>query len=180
MMQSNRKPFALAVVLLLLALGGEALQAVSVQAGQQKSKPSRSKQVRLFFPKEGDSADPKNNPSNLQAVERSVNASAPLRPTVEALLAGPTAQEERQGYSGLDTSGLSIVKVAIRNGTAYASFIHRRGAGWAGDLSPLTFRDAVERTVRQFPGVRRAVICVDGVLNFGDESGGPVRKCPKF
>ncbi|HKR00360.1 MAG TPA: GerMN domain-containing protein [Pyrinomonadaceae bacterium] len=140
----------------------------------------RTRQVKVYFPKDGDSPDPQNNPSNLQPVTRLVNLAAPLRPAVEALLAGPTRAEERQGFMALDVSGLRIVKVAVNRGTAYASFAHRRGTGWAGDLSPFTFGDAVELTLKQFPNVRRTVVCVDGVTNFGDESGGPAKKCPRF
>jgi hypothetical protein len=170
----KRIPVLLIVTLILTA----GLLTFSAEA--QTSRPSRTKQVRVYFPKEGDSADPQNNPGNLQPVMRSVNAIAPLRPAIEALLAGPTSAEEREGFTALDVNGLSIVKVVVRQGTAYASFAHRRGMGWAGDLSPLYFGDAVERTLKQFPTVRRTVVCVDGVVNFGDESGGPVKKCPKF
>lgn len=150
-------------------------------AGAQADKSARTAEVQVYFPKEGDSADVNNNPWNLQPVARRVPAAAPLRPAIEALLAGPTPQEERQGFGGLDVRGLYVVKVAVKGGTAYANFAHRRDwAGWSGDLSPFSFGDAVERTMKQFPHVRRAVVCVDGVVNFGDESGGPVKRCPKF
>jgi hypothetical protein len=146
----------------------------------QVDKSARTTTVQVYFPKEGDAADSNNNPWNLQAVARAVPAAAPLRPAIEALLAGPTPQEQQQGFGALDVSGIYIVKVAVRNGTAYASFAHRKGTGWSGDLSPFSFGDAVERTMKQFPHVRRTVVCVDGAVNFGDESGGPVKRCPKF
>ena len=90
--------------------------------------------------------------------------------------------EERQGFQRHDVNGLYLVKVAIKGaGTAYASFAHRKDwAGWSGDLSPAAFRDGVERTLKQFPNVRRTVICVDGIENFYDESGDAEKKCPKF
>ena len=144
------------------------------------SAQGRRSEVQVYFPKEGDSADQTNNPWNLQPVSRGVPASAPLRPAVEALLKGPTAAEQQQGFGALDTNGIYIIKVAVKAGTAYASFAHRKGTGWAGDLSPFSFGDAVERTMKQFPHVRRTVVCVDGAVNFGDESGGPVKRCPKF
>lgn len=146
----------------------------------QVDKAARTTEVQVYFPKEGDSADMKNNPWNLQPVARTVPAAAPLRPAIEALLAGPTAEEKQQGFGELDVNGIYVVKVAVKSGTAYASFAHRKGTGWSGDLSPFSFGDAVEQTMKQFPHVRRAVVCVDGAVNFGDESGGPVKRCPKF
>ena len=148
--------------------------------GAQADKFSRTTEVQVYFLKEGDSADPDKNPWNLQPVARRVPAGAPLRPTIEALLKGPTAQEQGQGLGALDVNGIYIVKVAVKGGTAYASFAHRKGTSWLGDLTPATFGDAVERTMKQFPNVRRTVVCVDGAVNFGDESGGPVKRCPKF
>ena len=146
----------------------------------QPGKSSRTMEAQVYFPKEGDSQDTTNTPWNLQPVARKAPAAAPLRPVIQALLKGPTRQEERQGFGALDVSGIYIVKVAVKSGTAYASFAHRKGTGWSGDLSPFSFGDAVERTMKQFPHVRDAVVCVDGAVNFGDESGGPVKRCPKF
>jgi hypothetical protein len=104
-----------------------------------------------------------------------------MRPALEALLAGPTPQEKRQGFQEHDVRGMYLVKVAVKDSTAYASFAHRKDwAGWSGDLSPAAFRDGVERTLRQFPNVRRTVICVDGIENFYDESGDAEKKCPQF
>jgi hypothetical protein len=172
-MKLNR-PLALFAALLILALCGSALDATAQTS-------SRTKQVNIYLPKDGDSADPQNNPSNLQPVKRKVNAATPLRPAVEALLKGPTAAERRQGFGELDVRNIYLIKAAIKGKTAYASFAHRKGwAGWSGDLSPLTFSDAVERTLKQFPNVTRAVVCSEGIVNFGDESGGPEKKCPKF
>jgi hypothetical protein len=165
----------LVVLAAALMLGG-----LSLGARAQADKSSRTAEAQVYFPMEGDSADASNNPWNLQPVTRRVPAAAPLRPAIEALLAGPTPQEKQQGFGGLDVRGIYVVKVAVRNGTAYASFAHRKGTGWAGDLSPFSFGDAVERTMKQFPHVRRTVVCVDGAVNFGDESGGPVLRCPKF
>jgi hypothetical protein len=174
-MSSNRTYLVLAFALIFIA-GGFAFKAEA----QTKQQASRKKQVSIFLPKEGDAAGPGSNPSNLQPVMREVNAAAPLRPTIEALLAGPTRKETRLGFGGHDVRGMYIVKVAVKNGTAYAGFVHRNWAGWSGDLSPLAFGDGVERTLKQFPGVRWTVVCVDGVVNFADESGGPEKKCPNF
>lgn len=175
-MPLNRTRVSLIVALILLASG------LIFQAEARKCLAVQKKQVRVYLPKDGDSSDPGKNPFNLQPVMRSVNRAAPLRPALEALLAGPTPQEQRQGFQEHDVTGLYLVKVAVKDaGTAYASFAHRKSwAGWSGDLSPAAFRDGVERTLKQFPNVRQTVICVDGIVNFYDESGGPEKKCPNF
>ncbi|HJU54996.1 MAG TPA: GerMN domain-containing protein [Pyrinomonadaceae bacterium] len=165
------------IVMLTAAL---TLSGLCLGASAQGAKSARTMEVQVYFLKEGDSADPDKNPWNLQPVARRVSAGAPLRPTIEALLKGPTAQERGQGLGALDVNGIYIVKVAVKGGTAYASFAHRKGTSWLGDLTPATFGDAVERTMKQFPNVRRTVICVDGVTNYGDESGDPDKPCPRF
>jgi hypothetical protein len=173
----KRMRASLSVALILLA-GALALEAEARREGL----PLQKKQVRIYLPKDGDSIDPGNNPFNLQPVMRSVNAAAPLRPAIEALLAGPTPQEKRQGFQEHDVKGLYLVKAAIKEpGTAYASFAHRKGwVGWSGDLSPAAFRDGVEKTLKQFSNVRRIVVCVDGAENFDDESTDTEKKCPEF
>lgn len=174
-MPINRTRAGLILTLILLA------GVLTFQAEARKSPAVQKKQVRVYLPKDGDSADVNNNPFNLQPVMRNVNRAAPMRPALEALLAGPTPQEKRQGFQGHDVTGLYLVKVAVKDATAYASFAHRKTwAGWSGDLSPAAFRDGVEKTLRQFPNVRRTVICVDGIENFYDESGDAEKKCPEF
>jgi hypothetical protein len=174
-MSFNRIRVILTVALILLAGG------LTFQVADWQSQASQKKQVRVYLPKDGDSADVNNNPFNLQPVMRSVNPAAPMRPVIEALLAGPTAEEKRQGFQAHDVNGLYLVKAAIKDATAYASFAHRKNwAGWSGDLSPAAFRSGVEQTLKQFPSVRRTVICVDGIENFYDESGDAEGKCPNF
>lgn len=175
-MQMNRTLVGLTVALMLLAGG------LTFNTEARKSQTSRKKQVRVYLPKEGDAADVSNNHFNLHPVIRSVNPRAPLRQALEALLAGPTPREKRQGFQEHDVTGLYLVKVAIKDaGTAYASFAHRKDwLGWSGDLSAAAFRDGVERTLKQFPNVRRTVVCVDGTENFHDESTDIEKKCPKF
>ena len=51
--------------------------------------------------------------------------------------------------------------------------------GFPGDLAPAIFKEAVTKTATQFPNVRRAVVCLDGDLNFDDESGAPPGLLPE-
>jgi hypothetical protein len=150
--------FAIALV---LALVGPTLQASSVQ---EREAAERQRQVRVYFPRDGN-PHPR-DPFNLQFVVRNVAASAPARPALESLLAGPTVTEKRRRLRALDAEGLKVGSLVIGNGTARVDFVSRGGKRWAGDLSPAEFRQAVERTLKQFSTVRRVTVSVDGRTDF--------------
>jgi hypothetical protein len=174
-MPVKRRLVILLVAFILLAGG------LTFQVKGWQPQASQKKQVLVYLPKDGDAANPNENPFNLQPVTRKVNQAAPLRPAIEALLAGPTPQEKRQGLQGHDVRGFYIVKVAVKDGTAYVSFAHHKSwVGWSGDLSASAFRQGVERTLKQFPSVRQTIICVDGIENFSDETADAAKKCPNF
>lgn len=157
-----------------------AVCAASAVGAGQTGRPARARDVKVYFPKDGESSDLNRNPFNLQPVGRKVPAASPVRGAVEALLKGPTEAEEREGFHALDAQNVYVTRLTVRGGTAHASFRRRGGPQWAGDLAPETFRQSVERTLRQFPGVRRTVVCVDGLLNFGGLGEEvPDKKCPK-
>lgn len=125
---------------------------------------SARRQVRVYFPRDGN-PHPR-DPFNLQFVVREVAAAAPARPTLEALLAGPTAEEQRRRLRALDAGGLSIGTLTIRDGAARVDFISKGNKRWAGDLSPAEFRRAVERTLKQFSTVREVTVSVNGKTDF--------------
>jgi Sporulation and spore germination len=133
------------------------------QAGQQRN-ASAQRQVRVYFPRDGN-PHPR-DPFNLQFVVREVAASAPARPTLEALLAGPTAEEQRRRLRALDARGLSVGALTIKDGAARVDFVSKGSKRWAGDLSPAEFRRAVERTLKQFSTVRDVTVSVNGKTDF--------------
>jgi hypothetical protein len=134
-------------------------------------------QAKVYFRRSGGSDDPK-NPYNLSPVMRQVPANAPLRAALEALSAEPTAAEEAEGLMS-STFGIKLVSVRVRNGLAYTRFTMPPGAAFPGDGAPFLFVDAVEKTAKQFSTVKKVIVCLDGILNFGDESGGPPKRCPR-
>lgn len=137
----------------------------------------RQREVKIYLVNTGAEYDAK-NPLGLRAVARRVDGRSPMRGALAALVAGPTEAEQGRGL-GASTYGIRFLSVKLKGGTAYAHFAQPSGAGFPGTLAPAIFKEAVTKTVRQFPGVRRAVVCLDGVENFNDESGGPVKRCPK-
>ncbi len=102
------------------------------------------------------------------AFTRKVDAKSPLRPTIEAFLAGPTAEEEAKGFAGLAYGDLKLASAKLRNGTARIDFTREIRADYnPGDLETLRFEEAVTRTAKQFPTVKKVVVCVNGDNEFG-------------
>ncbi|HEX5732762.1 MAG TPA: GerMN domain-containing protein [Blastocatellia bacterium] len=114
----------------------------------------------------------------LVPVRRMVSATTPARGAIEALIAGPTDEEKAQGLRSPYAEDLLIKSLEINEGTARISLISKCAecGRWPGDLAPWRFGVAVERTLKQFPTVKRVVICLDGVENFDDNSG-EIKKC---
>ena len=122
------------------------------------------KEVKVYFYHEpGEYID-------LAPVTRSVNAVAPARPAIEALLKGPTAAERRRGFGPLASANhFRIGSLKISGGTARINFISNRR--WPGDLAPVRFKTAVELTLKQFPSVRRVIVSLNGDKDFASERG---------
>ena len=142
------------------------LACASVSAVPQQKVATR-KEVKIYFYHDpGEYID-------LAPVTRSVNAAAPARPAIEALLKGPTAAERRKGFDSLaSASDFRIGSLKISGGTARINFIStRRWHGWPGDLAPVRFKTAVELTLKQFPSVRRVIVSLNGDPKFYDERG---------
>jgi hypothetical protein len=148
-----------AVIVILFACG-------SVAAVRQTAVGARKEVKVYFYHDPGEYID-------LAPVTRSVNASAPARPAIEALLKGPTAAERRRGFGPLASANhFRIGSLKIRGGTARINFISiRRWPGWPGDLAPVRFKTAVELTLKQFPSVQQVIVSLNGDEKFADERG---------
>lgn len=157
-------------------LAAFALLFACVPAEAQGSR-ARQKEVKIYLVNSEAEFDAK-NPLGLQPVSRRVDGRSPLRGALAALVGGPNEGERRRGLMG-STYGIRFLSVKLKGGVAYAHFALPNERGFPGDLAPSIFKEAVTKTVRQFPGVRRAVVCLDGDENFDDESGAPAKKCPK-
>ena len=108
--------------------------------------------------------------SVLNPVTREVGATAPLRPTIEALLAGPTAEEAKRGYEAVDYGrNMKLAAVKLTKGVARIDFTREDGKENPnpGDLLTLYFAGAVKETAKQFPEVRKVIVCVNGLDEFG-------------
>jgi hypothetical protein len=156
-----KKVFNVAAIVIVFACAEASVSAVP------QTKVAARKEVKIYFYHDpGEYID-------LAPVTRSVNAVAPARPAIEALLKGPTEAERRRGFDSLaSASDFRIGSLKISGGTARINFIStRRWHGWPGDLAPVRFKTAVELTLKQFPSVRRVIVSLNGDEQFYDERG---------
>lgn len=163
-MMKIKKRALMAVALLLATLAGGYTRTDASAVVQRK------KEVQVYFWSERDSTE--RNPLGVSAVRRMVNGREPARAALQALIGGPNAAEQKQGYLSLSVEGFNIGLLSIRGGTARVNFVAtRRWPGWPGDMSPGRFREAVTRTLKQFPTVRRVIISVNGDAKFDSNEG---------
>jgi len=150
----TKRTFILAVLVSVLA-GSQ------ISFAQQASKSPRPRAIKLYFYHEpGEYID-------LSPVTRRIRSTAPARAAINALLAGPTPEEEQKGFGGLASDQFRIASLTISRGTARINFVSKPNwAGFPGDTAPIRFKKAVELTLMQFPNVKRVIVSLDGDLNF--------------
>jgi spore germination protein GerM len=114
----------------------------------------------------------------LLEVKRRVDARAPLRKAIRALLAGATPAEVKNGMFSF-IYGIELESVRIKNNVARVDFkFDDRTNSWLDPTMEALFNEAMERTATQFSGVKRVLVCVDGIENFF-LSKQFQKKCPK-
>jgi spore germination protein GerM len=164
MKKSNQIVSLRFVTLALLASASTNNYAVAQGSGQQnvKSDP-RLKVIRVYFPVEPPSEGPE-----LKPLRRQVDARSPLRPAIEALVAGPTSAEAKEGYVGVAYGDLRLASVKLARGVARIDFTREIRSDYnPGDLQTLRFQEAVMKTAKQFPSVKKVIVCVNGMNEFG-------------
>jgi len=143
-----------------------------------EARPAK-KEVRIYFGSSQKTDCGNDNLFCIEPVSRMVDGRSPALGAMKALIAGPTAEEKSKGLYAPYTEYLSIKRLVITRGTAQVSLrTTRKGwQRWPGDMAPGRFTAAIEKTLKQFPGVRRVAICLDGYADFGSERGGPRKRC---
>jgi len=100
--------------------------------------------------------------------KRIVNAKSPLRPTIEALIAGPTEAESTDKYASVAYGDMKLSDVRVKGTTARIDFVRGIREDYnPGDLQTLRFEAAVIRTAKQFPNIKKVIVCVNGMKEFG-------------
>jgi spore germination protein GerM len=99
----------------------------------------------------------------LKSVIRPVQyTDAPLTSTLQALLAGPTSAEVNQGLLSLISPGTRLLKVYIREGTAYLDFSEAFRFNSLGKEGLAAQLKQVVYSATEFSTVKRVQILIDG------------------
>lgn len=122
---------------------------------------AQTMKIKLYFGKAGES---ETDCTRVFAVERTVQkTSAPLRTALDELLKGPTSAEKHDFYFTSIDSGVSIQRLSIdEKGIATADFSKLLEEGVGGSCRVTHIRSQIEKTMLQFPTVKRAVISIYG------------------
>jgi hypothetical protein len=118
--------------------------------------------VSLYFPK----GDAGRNCRSVQALSRVVTGPAFLHETLERLVSGPAVDERKEGYGGWfskRTRG-ALRGVILRDGVAEVDFrdLRRLIPNASSSCGSALLLTQLNRTVFQFPNVRRAVYSING------------------
>jgi sporulation and spore germination protein len=151
---------------------------LNVTTFEAEARPAK-KEVRIYLGSSKEADCGNDNLFCIEPVSRMVDSRSPALGAIKALISGPTAEEKSKGLYAPYTEYLAIKKLVITKGTAHVSLrTTRRGwQRWPGDMAPGRFTAAIEKTLKQFPNVRRVTICLDGYADFGSERGGPRKRC---
>lgn len=80
---------------------------------------------------------------------------------IEALIKGPTADEEKLYYSAIKTDTL-LQKFEIKDRVAYVDFNSSLNEGVAGSCNVIAIRSQIENTLVNLPDIDSVVISVNG------------------
>jgi len=84
------------------------------------------------------------------------------RESIMQLLAGPTAEEEDEGFSTSIPEGTGLIGLHIGEGIARADFTAELQEGVAGSAWVTAIRNQIEATLMQFETVDEVIIMVEG------------------
>ena len=144
-----------------------------------KSPPAKTRFVTVYVHGE---FDPDKGMKKIVPVQREIVDYRPLDQAFKLFLEGPTEDEENRGLSRL-VFDLKFYSARIRNKTAEINLRLEREEyiqeSWEGaGFMPEQFVEAVELTAKQFPGVERVSICINGIENYLDFGATKNKKCP--
>ena len=111
---------------------------------------------------------------SLKPATRSVSGLAVLRRSLEMLFAGPT--DEEKSLSSV-TFGMKFEDVKLQKGVALVKFSQPPNETNYGSRGPAIFSEAIAKTAKQFPTVKRVQICAIGETLFDAQLEKPFPKC---
>ncbi|HLM62635.1 MAG TPA: GerMN domain-containing protein [Pyrinomonadaceae bacterium] len=154
-----------------------AFGAMNVQ-GQLTVVDSNLREARIYWSSEPVEKNGKQT-EELPYVTRKVDAKSPLRPALEILFAAQiTPEEEERGFWNV-IANMKFEGVELKNGTALVRFSQPPNETNYGSLGAFFFAQAIEKTAKQFPTVKRVKICAVGETFIDSELDKPFPRCSK-
>jgi hypothetical protein len=133
--------------------------------------PSGRMVVQVFFLDEN--AFNLARPPYVVPVEREVDAASPARGALDALFAGPTAEEASAGLTFVASGATGIADVRIEAGTAHVTL----AGGCSSAGSTFTIADEIFATLRQFETVDSVRIYDPAGTTGSDRPGDSIPFC---
>lgn len=147
------------LIVILVLIGGYFAYDMMGSTEQEQPEPT-TQQVEVYF---GHTEKTGDDCSNVFAVEREIESTEAVGKTaLQELLAGPTSEEEDQGYYTSINSGVEINSLSIEDGVAKVDFTSRLEERVGGSCAVAAIRAQIEETLKQFPGVDEVEISVEG------------------
>jgi len=125
---------------------------------------SQTMKVKAFF--NNNNLDPEISCNKVFAVEREIPKTESIAAAaLEELLAGPTFKEQDNGYETSINPGVKIQKLTIENGVAKVDFNEALEQAVGGSCRVSAIRAQITQTLKQFAGVKQAVISINGGID---------------
>ncbi len=135
---------------------------VPATAMQNETETSALSTINIYFP--NTTLDPEMmDCGKVFAVERSIpKVEGIALAALNEMLKGPSESEKTEGYFSSINDGVTVNRLKIEDGTAYADFSVRLGENVGGSCKVGSIRAQIEDTLKQFDSVQNVVISIDG------------------
>ncbi len=100
----------------------------------------------------------------------------PLTPTLQDLFIGVAQNEEGKGFTS-PAFGMKFEGVVLKNGVATVKFSQPKDQTNYGSLGPFIFLESIEKTAKQFPSVKKVVVCAIGETMIDSQMDKPIPRC---
>jgi len=136
---------------------------IPVRFKEIKEEPKELMTVKIFLSDSRFVNEPYFDCGKTIAVERKVEkSSAVAQKSIEALLRGATQEEINQGFVSSINPGSRLNKITIENDVAKVDFDKQFQMGVGGSCRVLAIKEQINKTLLQFPNVKKVIISVDG------------------
>ncbi|MEX1112420.1 MAG: GerMN domain-containing protein [Candidatus Andersenbacteria bacterium] len=135
---------------------------VPITVETSESTPAATLEIKAYFANSGMISGDQDECTTVFPVTRTVPRTVSVaRTAMEQLLAGPTAEEQSQGYTTSINPGVNIQKLTIENGVARVDLSETLEQQVGGSCRVTAILAQIIETLQQFPTVRDVVISIN-------------------